>query len=236
MRTKIAVLGLSAALVAGGAGLAVALPAISSAQSEDTTTTTPADQDGARTSHLADVLAPLVADGTLTQDQADAVVAALEAAGPRGGGHGHDGMGRGGPRLGLDAAATALGVSQEELVTALRDGQSIADLAAARGVDVQVVIEAMVADAEAHLAEEVAEGDLTQEEADARTAELTAKVTELVDGTLPLGPDGPDGPDGRGGHGGRGGMHGDGEADEDAPATTAPSGFATSGSASVRPA
>lgn len=80
----------------------------------------------------------------------------------------------------LDAVADALGVTEDELHTALQDGQSIADVAAAEGVDVQTVIDALVADATAHLDQEVAEGDLTEEEATARKADLEARITELV--------------------------------------------------------
>jgi hypothetical protein len=47
-------------------------------------------------------------------------------------------------------------------------------------VDVQVVIDALVAEAEAHLDEKVAEGGLTQEEADERLAEITEQITDRV--------------------------------------------------------
>ena len=240
MRKQIATVGLSAALVAGGAGaLALTGAGTSSAQTTpDTTTSEPSGRRADHAARLAETLQPLVDDGTLTQDQADAVVAALEAARPdKEMGPG----GRGGPgrRVGLDAAATALGVTQEELMTALRDGQSIADVAASKGVDVQVVIDAMVADAQAHLAEEVASGEITQDQADARLAELTTRLTEMVNSTMPMGPGGPGGPGGRGGPRGPGGPghgHGDdAETADDGPDTTTPSGLTTGSAASVRP-
>lgn len=53
----------------------------------------------------------------------------------------------------LAAAADALGITEEELVAALEEGRSIADVAEAQGVDVQVVVDALVAEATAHLAE-----------------------------------------------------------------------------------
>ena len=62
--------------------------------------------------------------------------------GPGGPGRGHFGAG-------LDAAAEAIGIESEELRTALRDGSTIAEVAEANGVDVQTVIDALVADAEA---------------------------------------------------------------------------------------
>jgi hypothetical protein len=71
-----------------------------------------------------------------------------------------------GPKPGLAAAAGAIGVSEDELRTALRSGQSIAQVAQSKGVDVQKVIDAVVADARTRLAEKVQAGDLTQAQAD----------------------------------------------------------------------
>ncbi len=81
---------------------------------------------------------------------------------------------------GLEAAATALGMTNEELRTELQAGKTIAQVAQAENVDVQKVIDAMVADAKAHLAEKVAAGRLTQAEADAKAATLTESITTLV--------------------------------------------------------
>ncbi|MCQ6468532.1 hypothetical protein NPN14_25230, partial [Vibrio parahaemolyticus] len=63
-----------------------------------------------------------MADGTITQAQADKVIAAIDASpkGPR-----HGGM-RKGAKVSLEAAAAAIGVSVEELRTELRGGKSIA--------------------------------------------------------------------------------------------------------------
>jgi hypothetical protein len=86
---------------------------------------------------------------------------------------------------GLDAAADALGITEDELRTALQDGQSIAEVAAANDIDVQTVIDALVADATAHIDEEVAEGDLTEEEAATRKANLVERITAMVNGERP---------------------------------------------------
>jgi hypothetical protein len=70
----------------------------------------------------------------------------------------------------------------------------------------------MVTAAQAHVAEEVAEGELTQAEADARAAALETRLTESVDEPLRLGR----------GHGGGHGRHGHGPAgDTAAPAPSA---------------
>src|SRR6185295_15246663 len=102
---------------------------------------------------MLETLQPLIDNGTITQAQADAVISALEAARPVDGrGHGR----HGGP--GLDAAASALGVSTDELRQSLDGGSTIAEVAQSKGVDVQTVIDAMVADLQAHLDTEVAGG------------------------------------------------------------------------------
>lgn len=94
----------------------------------------------------------------------------------------------------LDVAASTIGVTVEDLRAALEAGQSIADVATAHGVEPQAVIDAMVADARANLADKVADGDLTQEQADEIGANLLTRITELVnrDG-LPAGRGGPGG-------------------------------------------
>lgn len=55
--------------------------------------------------------------------------------------------------LKLEAAAEVLGISEEDLKTALKDGQTLADVAEANGVDRQAVVDALVAAGEAQLDE-----------------------------------------------------------------------------------
>jgi hypothetical protein len=222
MRKQLATVGLAAALVAGGAGaMALVVPGISSAQSAEESTE-PTDREAGRAARMAEALQPLIDAGTIDQAQADAVIAALQDAMPRGG---HGGGRHGGPRLG--AAADALGVTEEELIAALRDGQSLADVAAAQGLDVQGVVDALVAAARAHIAEEVAEGDLTQEKADARLAELTERVTAMVNGERP------ERPEGRFGMRGPRGPMGD---EVDPSEDTTPSAFSGSAASSIQEA
>ena len=95
-----------------------------------------------------------------------------------------DGPGpRGGPRGGrLDpaVAANAIGISEADLKTALDSGQSLADVATAHGADPQKVIDALVADAQAHLAEQVSSGAITQAQADQISADLVPRITDHV--------------------------------------------------------
>lgn len=209
--------GLTAGLLGGGAvGLVAVVPSLTNAASgtvtlqddtatdqttDATTDLAPGDTAPERGERVRDLLQTLVDDGTITAAQADAVAEHLAANMPgRGGRDGHGGHGGFGRGVAAQAVADSLGVTVDELVTALRDGQSIADVAAAQGVDVQVAIDAMVAEVQAHLDEEVAEGDLTQEEADARLATATERITERVNTAGSLGM-------GRGGRGGMGGGH-----------------------------
>jgi len=187
--------GLGAGLLGGSAaGLVLTGASVSGAQ-EATTTQSESGADSSTsgstettrpdpTEHLAEALAPLVADGTITQDQADAVTAALaEAMPPQGAGG--PGMGHGGGPAGSEAAATALGITIEELRAAIEQGQTIAQVAAASGIDVQTVIDAMVAEHAARLDESVAAGELTQEEADQKLSDATTRITDEVNNGRP---------------------------------------------------
>ena len=93
----------------------------------------------------------------------------------------------------LTAAADAIGISEDDLRTALEGGQSIAQVAAANDVDAQTVIDAMVAEANAHLDAAVADGELTEVEAAQRQADLVERITAMVNGELRAG-FGPHGP------------------------------------------
>jgi len=102
------------------------------------------------------------------------------------GGHRHHAHGIG---MGLDVAAEALGMTTDELREALSaDGATLASVAEAEGVDVQVVIDALVAEAQEHLAQAVEDGHLTQEEADEKAADIEARITDLVNDERPDGP------------------------------------------------
>jgi hypothetical protein len=199
-------LGLAAIGLAGltaGAGAGLVLTGGSggaAAQSSPTTTpdtTAPASgssgSSGAErpegkdpTAGLQAILAPLVQKGTITQAQADAVIAAIEAARPADGPHGGFGRGPGGPGkgFGLDEAAAALGMTTDELRTALAGGQSIADVAKAKGVDLTKVTDALVAAYTKHEQDEVTAGTSTQAETDKEIAAFKAKVDEIVNGTF----------------------------------------------------
>lgn len=165
--------GVGAGLLLGGVtGVAVTLPTLASAQ--DTTTTVPVEQAGPKGGPFTGVLEDLVANGTITQAQADAIIAAGEAAHaerhanrpegamgrPEGemGRPGMHGPGRGGPGRGgmpLEAAAEAIGITVDELRTGLQSGQSLAAIAEANGVSTDSLIDALTNEARTRITDMV---------------------------------------------------------------------------------
>jgi polyhydroxyalkanoate synthesis regulator phasin len=143
---------------------------------DDTSTTAGPRRPGDR---IREVLAPLVEDGTLTEAQLDAVVDALVAARPEHGpGRGHGPGHHRGPRgAHLDTVAEVLGISVEDLRTRLEAGETIAEIAGER---TQAVIDALVAEATDRINQGVADGRITQEEADEKLADLTQRITDHV--------------------------------------------------------
>ena len=217
MNKKFAAIGLGAGLAIGaGAGFALeasgtagASPGVLAvtATTDNTTSTDTAttDTDALRpdpTARLQTVLQPLIDAGTLTQPQADSVIEALIAARPEGGMDGHRGggrAGRGGARL--ETVATAIGITADEVRTAIEGGQTIADLAVANGKTAQAVIDVLVDEATTRINQAVTDGNLTQAEADTKLADVETRVTDFVNTTPQFGP-------------GRGHGHSAGDADD----------------------
>jgi DNA-binding CsgD family transcriptional regulator len=165
-----------------------------------------------------------VASGKHTQAEADAklaefstrVTTMVNAPGlpMRGGkgGHGPGGKGGHGPQKFATAQlATTLKLTEAELQTQLKSGKTIKQIADAQNVDIADVKTTLTAAFKAHLDEEVASGEHTQAEADAKLAEFKTRLDDMVNGVRPVGGKGGHGPEGKGGHGGRGhgGRHGD---------------------------
>lgn len=161
-------LGLSA--LAGGA---VLVPALASAATGEQS---PTAAVGDRVDRIKDALQGLVDDGTITEAQRDKVATTLsEKLPPPGRGHRMKGL-----HAALDVAATTLGLSEQDLRAELRAGKSLADVAEEKGVPLATLKSALQKAAEDHLAEEVAEGDLTQAQADERKKDLSARLDDLL--------------------------------------------------------
>lgn len=130
---------------------------------------------------LQEALDALVADGTLTQAQADAVVAevreqAAEAVEDR------PGPSRRALRHGaLEIAAQTIGIPIDELRQALLDGQSTSEVATDHGVSPDAVVDAIVAEGQGRLDEAVANGRLGEDQAARASERLAEKATEAIE-------------------------------------------------------
>ena len=186
MRRSIATAALAAGVLVGAAGATLLSPVGLATAQEQAAEDTSRPHVGA---WIAEALEPLVAEGTISQTQADAVNAALVDAVPERrhpGGH-----------LPWDEIAAALGMTTEELRAAMADGNSIAEIAAEQGVDLADIVDLIIADMTERLAAAVADGALTQERADEILANAEERVTAFLNGERP------ERPEGRGGRGGR---------------------------------
>jgi polyhydroxyalkanoate synthesis regulator phasin len=162
VRKKLIIATTAGVLTLGG--VAVAVPVLADTPGE----TSVVDR-------IKEALAGLVDDGSITQEQADEVATTLSESGLGRGHHGPD-------RLGLETAAEALGMTEDELRTALEpDGTSLADVAEGEGVEVGTLVDALVEAQQERIAQAVEDGRLTQEQADERLADLEERVTERVD-------------------------------------------------------
>jgi hypothetical protein len=199
--------GIAGGLLAGtAAGLVFGVPGLTSAastdvaasqaalvQQTDETDTTTEDAPDEMGTRLRESLQELVDAETITADQADAVTAHLVENRPERGEF-HDGEGHGGHRGGpgmfgrgvaSEALTDLLGIDGEELRTQLRDGATLADIAAEQGVAVDAVVDELVAEVTERLDNAVENGRIDQAEADEKLAEAEAKITDMVNNGRP---------------------------------------------------
>jgi len=155
--------------------------------------------DSAVSTAQSDVLKQAVEEGLLTQEQADQLAERwADGQGPMGlgmpGGRGHGG--RGGPGWGMgmrgetsimSVAAEKLGLTVDELATAMGTDKSIADVAKEKGVDVAVIVDAIVAERADQLKALVTDGRITQEKADTMLANMKEQVQTLLESKIPAG-------------------------------------------------
>lgn len=145
-----------------------------------------------------------LAEGWLTEEQAERMQERF-AEGPGAPGMMGRGMkggpiGRGDSSL-IGIAAEMLDMSAQDLHAELQDGKSIADVAAEKAVDSQAILDAYLAELETDLAEAVAEGKITQNQADWQLEQAGERGLEQLNGTfegkMPGGPRGGGRPGGR---------------------------------------
>ena len=134
---------------------------------------------GAMQETSVEMLDEAVAEGRLTQEQADQI---KERAG-------EDGLlfPFGGPRRGFgapfvmpEAAAQALGITQDQLMEQLKDGKTLAEVAEAQGMSVEDFQAALLTQVKAQLDALVADGKLTQEQADSVMQNTKDNIDKIV--------------------------------------------------------
>jgi cell division FtsZ-interacting protein ZapD len=91
-------------------------------------------------------------------------------------------------RGGLADLAEAIGISTDDLRAALRDGQTLAEVAEANDVDPQQLVDVLVANGTERLDSAVAAGRIDQATADERKASLPDRAADLVNGELERNP------------------------------------------------
>ena len=181
MNTRKLAASAAAVLTLGTGGLAIAAvnPLGTAGAATPATTPAPATTDAKTRPHpLQAALAGLVKDGTLTQAQSDAVTKAVKAQVGQSGALTHLRQNRGEI---VKTAATAIGIEPAELVTALKGGQSIADVAKANGVETKTVTDALVTAAGAKVDAAVQAGKVTSEQATKIKARLPKLAERIVE-------------------------------------------------------
>jgi polyhydroxyalkanoate synthesis regulator phasin len=183
----IAVAVTTVALTAGSFGVATAASNTTKVTQASTrvvsSTTTIGKPD--RVAELTALLATLVAKGTITQAQADAIVAANTAAAAA-----RDALrpAKDGINVGFDQKltliASTLGTDTNTVLTRLKAGETLATIAGAKK---DALIAALVADETKRIDAAVTAGTITAAQATTLKANLVAHVTDEVNSTRPVG-------------------------------------------------
>jgi len=152
----------------------------------------PADLSNALKQALKNRVDAAVKDGRLTKQMGDAMKKRIDAGGvplfglgprfDRDHGRGFFFHGK------LEAAATYLGMSEEQLRDALSNGKTLAEVARGHGKSVDGLVDAMLADAKQKLEAGVKAGRLTEAENNEMLVGLKKRITNLVNGRFPMPP------------------------------------------------
>jgi hypothetical protein len=180
--------GVAAAAAVAGGGAALAADRFGSSGDSQAVVNDAAKQLGVTPSALSSALKKAlenridaaVAAGQLTKAQGDELKQRIESGelplffGPRGGPHEHFGE--------LDAAASYLGLTEDQLHTQLESGKSLAQVAKDRGKSVDGLVQAMVDSATKKLDAAVAAGRLTKAQEQQIVSGLKQRITDFVNG------------------------------------------------------
>src|SRR5215211_648843 len=198
MRRKV-IAGAAAALAVGGAGAGVAATKLADSPSAESKAIVndaakslgvePSKLEAALEKAFEDRIDAAVAAGRLTKAQGEELKQRIESGdfplfGPPAFG---PGSGMPHPFLhGLDAAASYLGLTEEQLESRLESGKTLAQIAKAEGKSVDGLKAALVKDAKAKLDAAVKAGTLTKAEEQKVLKDLEQRIDGLVDGQLRL--------------------------------------------------
>jgi polyhydroxyalkanoate synthesis regulator phasin len=172
MRKTIAAMA-TMAIVLGGfsAALVVQSPDVASAQE-----VTSEDPEVAAPARIEEVLADLVTDGVITEEQSSQIATALQERIGEFRGH------RGARGFQLETVAGVIDIDTDALSEALRDGQTIAEVADDNGSSATAVINALVAEMNTKLDQAVEDGKLTTEQAENIRADAPDRIEAMVNG------------------------------------------------------
>jgi polyhydroxyalkanoate synthesis regulator phasin len=207
-KTVLAVAITTVALTAGSFGTAMASPKsghVTKTSMRSIATSVDANKPGGA-EKLAALLSTLVAKGTITQAQADAVLAAqaaAKAAHEANKGAREAGKSMAKPIKGelLTLISTAVGLDTATVTTRIKAGESLAAIA---GVKKDALVAALVADHNKRIDAAVTAGTVTAAQATILKSNVVAHVTKLVEATpAPLFRGGKGGDKGERGHGGK---------------------------------
>jgi hypothetical protein len=195
MRRTIITAGAAVLAVAGG-GAAIAATTLGSREEQSKAVIEDAARElGVPPSELSDALKQALenrvddamAAGRLTEEQGEELKERIESQEyPLLGGFGlgrHGGPGRHGFRH-LDAAATYLGTTEDELRDELEEGKTLAEVAEDEGKSVDGLVAALLAEETKAIGQAVLDGRLTQAQADRILESAKERVTDLVNGEL----------------------------------------------------
>jgi hypothetical protein len=198
MRRKV-IAGAAAALAVGGAGAGVAATKLADSPSAESKAIVndaakslgvePSKLEAALEKAFEDRIDAAVAAGRLTKAQGEELKQRIESGdfplfGPPAFG---PGFGMPHPFFhGLDAAASYLGLTEEQLESRLEGGKTLAQIAKAEVKSVDGLKAALVKDAKAKLDAAVKAGTLTKAEEQKVLKDLEQRIDDLVDGQLRL--------------------------------------------------
>jgi len=201
MRTMFTAVALATS-VALGAGMTLTTAVNAQTDTVETQDSSPTPTD--RMQRFEERLQSRVDDGVITQERADEIRARIVDRSARREVQQAERAER------TQELAALLGTTAEELATDLRSGASLADIAEAAGIDIDLVIDHLEAQITNRINQAVADGHIDQTRADEKLATLRDDILSRVNGERPEDRRGSHGRDaGRGGFG-RGGIHGQG--------------------------